>query len=549
MTSKNRREVRDERLEPEEEATITNGLALTSNLSSLVIPNSFGLQGSARVLSGDCRQHMRDGTIPPRSVHCIVSSPPYWGLRDYKIPGVQWADGWVGVYGNEPTFGQYIVHTLELFEDLRRVLRPDGTIWWNLGDTFATGAGKGVRPLSGKHKYMGEAISTEGANRLPQGIADGNKLMIPYRVAIALQDAGWVVRMDNIWAKPGPMPESVRGWYWQRCKVKVGREPVKDGGLSSWDMGEHSHGESGAYRGQEKTVAKWSDCPGCAKCEANDGYVLRRGKWRCTNSHEVVLQITQPGDYFSDSFGVAEPTTGNAHSRGHGVNPKSTADCPLPTAPKSRQNSSFSEAVTDTQDTRNPRSVWKISSEAYKGAHFATYPTDLPYRCIQASTSPAGCCPTCGSQFAPVIVKERRPTRPGEKTKVNAVDVVSASSNGWNRPNSGSAIGNRDPQRHTTVTTASEYRPTCSCFSGSDLSSLVSRPSVVYDPFGGSGTTVQVCLWTGRAGICSEISEPYQSLIPDRLTKEPRCVRKAKAKRPRKTKKHKRQRNLFPSGQ
>src|SRR5690606_38202482 len=107
-------------------------------------------------------------------------------------------DGWHGVFGLEPTVEMYVQHTLELFEGIRRILRDDGVVFWNLGDT-----------------YFG-----------------GNKLMVPYRVAIALQESGWTIRQDNIWHKRSPMPESISGWRWIRCRRKAGRMAAS-GGLSS----------------------------------------------------------------------------------------------------------------------------------------------------------------------------------------------------------------------------------------------------------------------------------------------------------------------------
>lgn len=120
---------------------------------------------SARILIGDCREVLR--TLPDESVHCVVTSPPYFGLRDY---------GMDGQLGQEPTPAEFVAVMVEVFREVRRVLRADGTLWLNLGDTFAK---------------------------------DKNLIGVPWRVAFALQADGWCLRQDIIWAKPNPMPESV----------------------------------------------------------------------------------------------------------------------------------------------------------------------------------------------------------------------------------------------------------------------------------------------------------------------------------------------------
>jgi len=121
--------------------------------------------GAATILHGDCLEVL--ATLPAESVHCCVTSPPYWGLRDYGVPGQ---------FGLEPTVGEYIAKLVDIFREVRRVLRHDAVLWLNLGDCL-------------KDKQL-------------QGV--------PWRVAFALQDDGWWLRSDIIWAKPNPMPESVR---------------------------------------------------------------------------------------------------------------------------------------------------------------------------------------------------------------------------------------------------------------------------------------------------------------------------------------------------
>lgn len=127
---------------------------------------------NATILQGDCLQSLR--TLPDESVHCVVTSPPYWGLRDY---------GCAGQIGLEATVDEFIERLVVVFTEVRRVLRNDGTCWVNMGDCYATRAAVGLRPK--------------------------NLLGQPWRLAFALQASGWYLRQDIIWHKPAPMPESV----------------------------------------------------------------------------------------------------------------------------------------------------------------------------------------------------------------------------------------------------------------------------------------------------------------------------------------------------
>jgi DNA modification methylase len=155
---------------------------------------------TVRILQGDCRDVLK--TLPDESVHCVVTSPPYWGLRDYGVPGQ---------LGLEPTPNGYLNDLHTAFNELWRVLRPDGTVWLNLGDSYAASP-KGN--LNGQDKSTLTSTRTQehspaGINKLAIGLKPKDLIGIPWRVAFRLQEAGWWLRQDIIWAKPNPMPESV----------------------------------------------------------------------------------------------------------------------------------------------------------------------------------------------------------------------------------------------------------------------------------------------------------------------------------------------------
>ena len=153
------------------------------------------------ILQGDCREVLP--TLPAESVQCCVTSPPYWGLRDY---------GCDGQLGLEATPEEYVANMVAVFRDVRRVLRPDGVLWLNLGDSYA-GAGKTGGGKQGQlDRHAAGVLAAEYAPkpRAPDGLKEKDLVGIPWRVAFALQADGWWLRSDVIWHKPNPMPESVR---------------------------------------------------------------------------------------------------------------------------------------------------------------------------------------------------------------------------------------------------------------------------------------------------------------------------------------------------
>lgn len=152
-----------------------------------------------KIRQGDVLTRLRE--MPAESVQCVVTSPPYWGLRDYGTPGQ---------IGLEPTPEAYVAKMVEVFAEVRRVLRRDGTLWLNLGDSYATGAGSvGNCPGGGDQGERWNGPTTQpNRMRLP-GLKPKDLVGIPWRVAFALQADGWYLRSDIIWSKPNPMPESV----------------------------------------------------------------------------------------------------------------------------------------------------------------------------------------------------------------------------------------------------------------------------------------------------------------------------------------------------
>ena len=153
-----------------------------------------------KILVGNNMDKLKE--INDSTVDCVVSSPPYFGLRDYGVEGQ---------FGLEETLEEYIDKTVLLFEELRRVLKPQGTVWWNLGDSYANKSSAwGGR---GKNSILNNTGLKDKQRRttiVPEGLKAKDLMMIPARVAIALSENGWYLRSEIIWHKPNPMPESVK---------------------------------------------------------------------------------------------------------------------------------------------------------------------------------------------------------------------------------------------------------------------------------------------------------------------------------------------------
>ena len=222
------------------------------------------------LLVGDVRERLKE--LPDMSVHCCVTSPPYWGLRDYG------RDDQIGL---EATPELYVASLVSVFNEVRRVLSDDGTLWLNLGDSYA-----GNNSRASNNGRAGFGNPREGVfERIGDGLKTKDLVGIPWRVAFALQADGWYLRQDIIWHKPNPLPES-----------------VKD---------------------------------------------------RCTKAHEYIFLLSKSPRYYFNYEAIKEPTV-------------------------------------NLQDKRNRRDVWTVPVKPFKGAHFATFPTDLITPCILAGCAEGG---------------------------------------------------------------------------------------------------------------------------------------------------------------
>ena len=289
----------------------------------------MGVTAPFQIHQGDALAVLR--TLPAESVHCCVTSPPYWGLRDYGT------DGQIGL---ERTPDEYVARIVEVFREVRRVLRADGTLWLNLGDSYA--AGKQGRDDEGPDDIARRAAaygtgtvkaSAKGANgkarKAPDGLKPKDLVGIPWLVAFALRADGWYLRSDIIWAKPNPMPESV------------------------------------------------TDRP--------------------TKAHEYLFMLSKSATYYYDAEAIKEPVQ---HPR---VLHKSTAKTDAQEAAyHGNAPTNLGRCGTDPAG-RNRRTVWTVATAPFSEAHFATFPPALVEPCIKAGTSARGVCPECGAPWVRVV--------------------------------------------------------------------------------------------------------------------------------------------------
>lgn len=443
---------------------------------------------SLTIMQGDCRASLLH--LPDCSVHMAVTSPPYWALRSYlpKDSPLKALE-----LGSEETPALYIENMMAVFDQVRRVLRDDGTCWVNLGDTYSgswgnySGQNRGDASIA-HPAYDGlEAERPPMSRKLP-GLKAGDRVGIPELFAFAMRDRGWYWRDTIIWHKPAPMPSSVNGWRWERCRVKRAiakfnderQQPGKTGGSNG-------HRDCGSFAADDNKT-QWSDCPGCPKCEPNDGYVLRRGSWRTTTAHEVIFLFAKTDCYFCDAEAAKEPA-----AKGHAGSRFDTGKT------GTNGNGRVQEGEREDAGTRNPRSVWTIGPEPLKHKHYAAYPSEIPRRCIRAGTSDKGCCPHCGNPWARMVEVDRFHASGSGKAGNKP-----AGKNGHDMQGGGATGDIRNGPCVDSRTIG--WRQTCRCPAHEPV------PCVVLDPFGGSGTTAMTANLMGRHAISCELNPDYVTM-------------------------------------
>lgn len=465
--------------------------------------------------------------LPEGSVQCCITSPPYWGLRDYgtgtwmggdltcrhkageirtgqglaalgeryrggghkqgAVADIQFRDvcGKCGALrsdtqmGLEPTPERYVESMVEVFREVRRVLRKDGTCWVNMGDSYYNGdKGGHERTTSGKQTTNRGTEKGLTVNRLWQkGLKPKDLVGMPWRLAFALQSDGWWLRQDIVWAKPNPMPESIR----DRCTksheylflLSRSQRYFYDADAIKEECTQDEFRPSfrgGAYVNNSTFDNEQGG-------NSTDTGNVRRGK------------VQKPSGWY-----IGEGSHGSVHKEGRG-------------------SAQYHEAALITQ--RNKRDVWEVATQGYPGAHFATFPEKLIEPCILAGTSERGCCAQCGAPWR----RESRTTyiNPGNR-----------STNGPRSKEARKTPGNESAGFEVRLEKQTEtlgWSPGCRCHpSAQDLSPGTPRspetepvPCLVLDPFAGAGTTGVVALRYGRSFLGIELNAKYARMAEERI--------------------------------
>ena len=418
----------------------------------------------AQLIQGDAR------AIPlaTGSVHCVVTSPPYWGARRYH--------GDDGMIGLEASLDAHLEALVAVFGEVWRVLRDDGTLWLNYGDVYSSGGRKTSAPDHLQARAINEHRASENRRPMPAGLKPKDLIGLPWRLAFALQADGWTLRTDIVWAKPNPIPESVT------------------------DRPTRSHEflfllSKGARYAYDADAVREPYAVNTLRPTSGHGRP-RRAPEASGDSGLSRWHARRPPAYFYDADAIREPHKSESLRRYEsGFTSRDSGD-PLV---EERRGALFdTERMGDHVNPlgANKRDVWTIPTQKYKSAHHATFPEALVEPCIKAGTSERGVCAACGAPWRRVTDKDY-------------VNPLNTSSNG---PRSLARRGETPgfKNRLNAVRTTRGWEPTCAC--GAPV-----VPATVLDPFAGSGTTCAVAQKLGRRGIGLELNRSYLTLARERL--------------------------------
>jgi len=378
------------------------------------------------------------------SVQTCITSPPYWNLRAYETGSSKHLE-----LGSESTPGEYVQHMIDVFREIRRVLRDDGTVWLTLGDNYATSPPGNKPNTTALSSGLPNSIANQEMRRAAQapprdydsaGLKQKDLIGIPWRVALALQADDWYLRAEIIWAKSLSFCPSYSG--------------------------------------------------SCMPDSTTD---------RPTRSHEHLFLLTKKPRYFYDQEAIREPCVMKPQRRHSRRPPDET--------PRGGEQPQQTWSTTVERDEpeidgnpagRNLRSVWTINPTSYKGAHYATFPEKLVEPCLLAGTSAKGACASCGSPWERLI-----------ETDSPSKEFADDDDRGWanthqktSNPQSSKSL-HRDEGGVYSTAKVLGWQRTCKC------ETEEVRPCVVLDPFCGTATVAQVAIQHKRRAVCFDLSAEY----------------------------------------
>ena len=418
---------------------------------------------------------MKPWPLPDGCVQAVITSPPYWGLRDYSIEGQ---------LGLEKTPEEYIEKMVAVFRECRRVLRDDGTVWLNLGDSYAgswgnSGSREGGQRSKTEFKYQRPAYEDHDERppnsfALP-GLKPKDLCGIPWRVALALQGFA-VIPFKSLSQWADWLAEAIALEDWeivqmvqQRIRLHTFLEALKDAGF---------------YLRSDIIWSKPNPMPE----SVTD---------RPTKAHEYLFLLTKKAKYYYDADAVREPHSNNIdtikryeYKKSKGSGRTDGISCPTDL---------YDEYFIQNDNKRNRRTVWEIPTQPYSEAHFATFPEKLVEPCILAGTSEKGCCPDCGMPWTRVVG--------------NTDEYESAmKKGGWQKEGyDGLKQGHyKDAPTLTKQTKTLGWKPQCEC-------NKEPVPCIVLDPFMGSGTVAKVALRANRRFVGLELSQKYIDMAYKRI--------------------------------
>lgn len=381
----------------------------------------------------------------------IVSSPPYYALRDYGV---------VGQLGLEKTPEEFIANMVKVFREAWRVLRDDGTLWVNIGDSYASTGGKSRTNSINTHRGGGpDTKNIQRDRKPPSNLKNKDLIGIPWMLALALRADGWYLRQDIIWSKPNPMPESIS----DRCTKA------------------HEYIFLLSKRGKYyfDPIAISEPCSASTHARISQDVAKQKGSAR------AAAKINGPMKAVSRK--LAAPGSGT------------------------KNNSSFDAAMSLLSTTRNKRSVWTITTQSFSEAHFATFPTKLPMECIKAGTSEYGCCSECGAPYSRILeASDRYAEILGTGYHDHSQDAALG-----NAQNRGRNMQHkmRDAGMYTAEYVTKGWSKACKC-----EGSIV--PCRVLDPFMGAGTTALAARLLSRNYSGLELNPEYIVISEKRLSNE-----------------------------